>query len=259
MAEERIQKILARAGLGARRKCETLITEGRVKVNGVTVSALGEKADSERDEISVDGNPILTNEICYVMFNKPAGCLTTALPDQHGRATVMDYFEDFPVRVFPVGRLDFDTEGLLILTNDGAFTQQVLHPSHKVYKTYEAVVNGIPGETTLDLLRSGIELDDGITSPARVRLIGTRIMPPPVERNKRLRAQEPLKASIISISIREGRKRQVRRMFRAGGHEVLQLRRIRIGALDLGNLPAGAHKILTPEQAALALKEIIRD
>jgi 23S rRNA pseudouridine2605 synthase len=255
MAEERIQKILARAGLGARRKCESLITEGRVSVNGRTANTLGDKADPESDEIAVDGIAIRIGGNCYVMFNKPAGCLTTAAPDSRGRATVMDFFKDFPERVFPIGRLDYDTEGLLLLSNDGAFGYQVLHPSHKIFKTYEAIVAGVPGENALKQLRNGVELDDGPTAPARVRLIGTCRETPAAPRSNRNRAVEPVAAAIVEISIREGRKRQVRRMCRVVGHEIMKLKRIRIGSLDLGNLPSSTYKIITPEQAALALKD----
>jgi len=256
MAEERIQKILARAGYGARRKCEALIAEGRVTVNGRMANTLGDKADPERDEIAVDGLPARLGAACYIMFNKPAGCLTTAGPDPRGRAIVMDYFKDFPVRVFPVGRLDYDTEGLLLLTNDGDFGNKVLHPSRKVFKTYEAVVAGTPGEAALARLREGIELDDGPAAPARVRLLGRRRETPSSPRGARNKKPETISASVLEISIREGRKRQVRRMCRAIGHEVMLLKRMRIGALELGDLPLGKYRELTREQAELALMEI---
>ncbi|HOX28372.1 MAG TPA: pseudouridine synthase [bacterium] len=253
MAEERIQKILSKAGLGARRKCEALITEGRVTVNGVTVSALGSKADPETEEIAVDGKRVKTvssNARHIIMFNKPEKCITSA-SDSRGRPLVMDYFKDYPVRLFPVGRLDFDTEGLLLLTNDGNYAQEITHPKHKVFKTYEAVVAGIPSEETLEKLRVGIMLEDGPTAPAIVRSTGiTR------DRQRTTRRRDkPLPevdAAVIHISIREGRKRQVRRMFLAVGHRVIRLRRIAIGKLKLGELKIGKWKVLTEREAELA-------
>lgn len=250
MAEERIQKILARAGVCARRKSEALISEGRVTVNGRVVDSLGAKADAERDEIAVDGRPVRAQEPRVVMFNKPAGCVTTA-SDAQGRPTVLDYFKDFPVRLFAVGRLDMDTEGLLLLTNDGAFAHSIAHPSRKVYKTYEAVVAGAPDKNALELLRNGIALDDGMTAPAKVRLIGRRreIL------NQNRRKKTEIEAAALEISIREGRKRQVRRMCRAVGHEVIRLKRTSIGALELGGLATGEWRVLTQEEARLSLKE----
>lgn len=255
MAEERLQKVLAGAGLGARRKCEALITAGRVKVNGAVAAELGVKVDPETDEIEVDGVPVRPAEKrVVIMFHKPAGCLTTMDQDYRGRATVMDYFRDFPERIFPVGRLDFDTEGLLLMTNDGAFSHRVAHPSHKVYKTYEAVVMGVPREGELEKLRRGLMLDDGPTSPARVRLTGVRrerVFP----KNKKGHVSKEIDAAVLEISIREGRKRQVRRMCGAVGHGVLRLIRIRIGSLDLGDLKYGQWRVIDPQQAELALVE----
>jgi len=256
MAEERIQKILSHAGIGARRKCEDLIIEGRVSVNGRMVCALGEKADPERDEIAVDNKPVRIGERCYILFNKPAGCLSTAADDRHGRKTVMDFFADFPFRVYPVGRLDFDTEGLLLLTNDGAFSQKVLHPKHKVHKTYEALVEGVPSEESLARLRTGIELEDGPTAPARLRLIGVRTHDKPV-RGKH--GTEHVKAALVEILIREGRKRQVRRMFRTIGHDVIALKRIRIGALELGDVKPGESRVLTQTEASLAMMDLLNE
>lgn len=252
MAEERIQKILARAGVCARRKSEALISEGRVTVNGRVVDSLGAKADAERDEIAVDGRPVRAQEPRFVMFNKPAGCVTTA-SDAQGRPTVLDYFKDFPVRLFAVGRLDMDTEGLLLLTNDGAFAHSVAHPSRKVYKTYEAVVAGAPDKNALELLRNGIALDDGMTAPAKVRLIGRRREILNLKKNRRKKTE--IEAAALEISIREGRKRQVRRMCRAVGHEVIRLKRTSIGALELGGLATGEWRELTQEEAMLSLKE----
>jgi 23S rRNA pseudouridine2605 synthase len=250
VAEERIQKILAKAGLCARRKAETLISEGRVTVNGRVVDGLGTKADAEQDEIAVDGRVVHAQKLCVVMFNKPAGCVTTA-SDAQGRPTVLDFFSDFPVRLFAVGRLDMDTEGLLLLTNDGAYAHNVLHPSRKVYKTYEALVEGVPDDAALDLLRVGVMLDDGPTAPARVRLIERRRDKVPSKRRRR-KDEQLIETATIEISICEGRKRQVRRMCRAAGHNVVRLKRVSIGALALGGLQAGKWRELPMEEAELA-------
>ncbi len=252
MAEERLQKILAACGLGSRRACEGLIFAGRVSVNGEVVVAPGTKAAAGVDRITVDGKEVRPQQHVYIMLNKPADCLCAAR-DHRGRKTVMDYVCDAPVRVFHVGRLDYDTEGLLLFTNDGAFSQRVTHPRHKVFKTYRAVVRGVPDEETLDRLRAGIELDDGPTAPAVLRLIGTTTAK--VRRvKKKNRPPEEIDASDIEIKIREGRKRQVKRMLRAVGHPVISLRRTAIGSLELGSLPCGQWMQLTKSEAESALK-----
>ncbi|HOC92999.1 MAG TPA: pseudouridine synthase [bacterium] len=261
--EERLQKTLARAGLGARRKCEQLIVEGRVVVNGSICDQLGAKVDPAIDRIEVDGAHIRLPDAAYiVMFNKPAGSLTTMEIDRNGRETVMDYFRDFPVRIFPVGRLDFDTEGLLLLTNDGAFSQRVTHPSQKVFKTYEALIYGTPEEWVLDELRKGVCLDDGMTSPARARLISigkTRVSPRGKRYSDRDEKKIEIDTSLVEISIREGKKRQVRRMLRAMGHNVIALKRIAIGSLKLGDLPLARYRILSAEEAGLAFEDAYAD
>ncbi len=197
---ERLQKILARAGVGSRRVCEDLIEEGRVTVNGI-VAQLGDRANAERDEIAVDGVPIGTREgIVVYLLNKPAGVITTA-SDPHGRPTVVDLVPERP-RVVPVGRLDADTEGLLLLTNDGTLTHRITHPSFGVEKEYLAEVRGRPSRGALRQLREGVELEDGITAPAKASLIHD---------------------STIRLVIHEGRNRQVRRMCEAVGHPVERL------------------------------------
>jgi len=222
---ERLQKILARAGLGSRRACEELIDDGRVTVNGV-VAELGDRADAATDAITVDGVRIGTQPgLVYYLLNKPAGVVTTA-SDTHGRTTVTSLVPDEP-RVFSVGRLDQDTEGLLLLTNDGDLTQRLTHPSFGVEKEYLAAVEGEPTRAELRRLREGVELDDGLTAPAKVALV------------------EP---SLIRITIHEGRNRQVRRMCEAIGHPVTRLVRTRIGPLADRNLAPGAWRLLTTDE-----------
>lgn len=249
MAEERLQKILSKSGYGARRKCESIILEKRVTVNNQIICELGAKADPDIDDIKVDGKNVSFEKIYYVMFNKPAGCLTTAAPDIHrGRSTVMDFFKDFPARIFPVGRLDYDTEGLLLLTNDGEFANRILHPKHKVFKTYEALIQSLPSNSQIEQLNNGILLDDGITAPAKIKTISGNKF---IEYSK-----GKFRGALMEISIREGRKRQVRRMFRAIGYEVLYLKRVKIGKLKLGSLPVGTYKILTDKEAESATVEL---
>jgi len=230
---ERLQKVLAQAGLGSRRKCEELISSGRVEVNGVKVTRPGIKV-TPQDAITVDGRPILSERKVYVMFHKPKGVITS-LSDPRGRRTVADYIKDLPERVYPVGRLDYDTEGLLLLTNDGDFAYRLTHPRFSVPKTYLATVKGVPHGTLLERLAAGIELEDGVTAPAEVEYYDM---------------DDEGKQSVISITIREGRNRQVRRMFEAIGHPVVRLKRIAIGPLSLKGLPRGKHRSLAPEELA---------
>ncbi|NNE96957.1 MAG: rRNA pseudouridine synthase, partial [Acidimicrobiales bacterium] len=222
---ERLQKILARAGVASRRAVEDMIGSGRVSVNG-TVATLGDKADPERDEIKVDGAVIsvLPDAITYLL-NKPAGTVSTA-SDPHGRQTVVDLVPAEP-RVFPVGRLDADTEGLLLLTNDGGMAHRLTHPSHGVEKEYLAHVEGTPKPRAIRALRDGVELDDGTTAPAKVSLVGD---------------------NLIKLAIHEGRNRQVRRMCAAVGHPVLRLVRTRIGPLVDRQLEPGRWRRLTDDE-----------
>ena len=219
----RLQKLLARAGLGSRRTVEDLIAEGRVTVNG-EVAALGRRADPETDRIEVDGALIgLRQDTVWYVLNKPAGVVTTA-SDPQGRPTVVAMVPDEP-RVFPVGRLDADTEGLLLLTNDGDATHRLTHPSFGVEKEYLAHVEGVPSRGALRALREGVELDDGKTAPAKVSAVSP---------------------DVIRLVIHEGRNRQVRRMCEAVGHPVHRLVRVRIGPLRDQHLGPGEWRTLEP-------------
>lgn len=227
---ERLQKVMASRGVGSRRACEELILAGRVAVNGEIVKEMGTKV-GEDDIIAVDGRELTSSHepLVYLMLNKPKGCVTT-VSDPQGRKTVMDLIPDVQYRVYPVGRLDFDTEGLLLLTNDGDLSYVLTHPSHGVEKTYLAVVRGTPSEEAIQQLKRGILLDDGMTSPAQVKLL---------KRGSR---------SEILLTIHEGRKRQVRRMLQAVGHPVVSLRRIKFGPLSLNGLPPGKYRYLSTQE-----------
>ena len=222
---DRLQKVLASVGLGSRRACEELIEDGRVTING-RVAELGDKADVEVDHIEVDGVPIgIKPGLVYYLLNKPAGVVTTAA-DTHGRRVVTDLVPTEP-RVFPVGRLDQETEGLLLLTNDGELTHRLTHPSFGVEKEYVASVEGSPTRGELRRLREGVDLDDGRTAPAQAALI------------------EP---TVVRITIHEGRNRQVRRMCDAIGHPVRRLVRTRIGPLADRSLAPGEWRELTVDE-----------
>ena len=224
----RLQKYMALCGVASRRRAEEMIQAGRVAVNGAVVTEMGVQVDETRDTVLLDGAPIQPEkEKRYVMYHKPAGEVTT-VSDPEGRAAVLDHFRDYPVRLYPVGRLDYNSEGLLLLTNDGALTERMLHPSHLVEKTYLARVTGHVTLDTVRALRAGVLLDDHQTAPAKVRII-----------------KEETFATAVLVTIHEGRNRQVRRMFEAMGHKVLQLRRVRFGPLELGDLPRGQWRELT--------------
>ena len=228
--EERLQKIIAKCGIASRRKAEELIVEGLVTVNG-RPAVLGMKADLERDHIKVRGKLIGRVETkTYLMFNKPVQCIT-AMYDAEKRPTVKDFLKRVKVQVFPVGRLDYNSEGLLILTNDGELANAVLHPKNKIPKTYRAKVEGFLEPADKSKLEKGIRLEDGMTAPAKIKVIKT------------------LKAnSWVDITIYEGRKRQVRRMFARIGHSVIKLQRIRINGLKLGALKPGEYRYMKPEE-----------
>ncbi|NNE13246.1 MAG: rRNA pseudouridine synthase [Ilumatobacter sp.] len=227
---ERLQKVLASTGWGSRRVCEELIAEGRVTVNG-EVAVLGRRVDAEHDLIEVDGAPVgVRPGLVYYLLNKPRGVVTTA-KDTHGRKTVVDLVPSEP-RVFPVGRLDADTEGLLLLTNDGDLTHRITHPSHGVQKEYLVHVRGHVSPGELRQLREGIELDDGRTAPAE--------------------ASQPT-PGVIRLTIHEGRNRQVRRMCDAIGHPVLRLVRTRVGPItDRSLRPGDWRELSTAERRALS-------
>jgi pseudouridine synthase len=233
MADERLQKILSAHGVASRRHAEEMLLAGRIRVNDRVVTELGTRADPGRDRIEVDGEPLRhVGERVYVALNKPVGYITTAR-DPHGRRTVMDLLAGLTERVFPVGRLDHDSSGLLLLTNDGDFAYALTHPSREVPKTYLCRVRGVPSAESLRALARGVELEDGVTAPARVRLIGSAET-----------------GASIQLTIHEGRNRQVRRMLAAVGHPVEDLTRTRIGHLGLAGLAPGQWRLLRPEEVA---------
>jgi 23S rRNA pseudouridine2605 synthase len=228
--EERLQKILARMGVASRRKAEDLIKAGRVTVNG-RAAVIGMSADFSRDHIKVDGKLLTRIEPkVHYLFNKPRGVVTT-LTDPEGRTTVKDYFQGVRYRVFPVGRLDYDSEGLLVVTNDGDLAQALLHPSARIPKTYLVKIRGALTEREQEKLRRGMRLSDGMTAPARVRVVS-----------------ESEQNSWVEISITEGRNRQVRRMFEALGHPVARLRRIAVDGLLLGALRPGEYRPIRTDE-----------
>lgn len=229
---ERLQKILAQAGVASRRKCEEMIKAGMVEVNGEKVTELGVKADPATDTITVNGKPIRSEKKLYLMLNKSKGVITSA-QDPQGRKVVSDFLPGIKERVYPVGRLDYDTEGLLLLTNDGEFANKLTHPSYKVPKTYLATVRGVPHGTLLEKLASGIELEDGMTAPAEVEYYD-------VDTDNNV--------ATISITIYEGRNRQVRRMFDAINHKVIRLKRVKYGELTLEKLGRGKYRHLTEQE-----------
>ena len=235
----RLQKYLALSGVASRRASEKLIAEGHVAVNGVVVTEMGVQVDELADVVTVDGAPVtIEAEKHYLAYYKPIGEVTT-VSDPEGRATVMDRFRDYPVRLYPVGRLDYDSEGLLLLTNDGEMMNSLLHPSHEVEKSYLVKVSNHVSEETLRRLRTGVTLDDGrMTSPAEARLVRYETF-----------------ASVVIVTIHEGRNRQVRRMFSAVGHEVVSLKRVGFAGIKLGDLPRGQWRRLTDREIA-RLKEL---
>lgn len=234
----RLQKYLALCGVASRRHAEQLIADGLVQVNGRTVTEMGTQV-GETDEVRVRGERVKPEaEKRYILYHKPMGEVTT-VSDEKGRDTVMDHFHDFPVRLYPIGRLDYDSEGLLLLTNDGELTARLTHPRHEVEKTYLARVTTHLTDEELRQLRSGVTLEDGFkTSPARVRVI-----------------REEAFASAVLITIHEGHNRQVRRMMEAVGHKVLLLRRVKFGPIDLRGVERGAWRELTADEVR-ALKEL---
>lgn len=226
----RLQKYLAQCGVASRRHAEEMIAAGQVSVNGRVITEMGVQV-AEGDAVCVNGKPIrLETEKRYLLYHKPIGEVTT-VSDPEGRPTVMDHFRDYPVRLYPVGRLDFDSEGLLLLTNDGELADKMMHPSNEVDKGYLVRVTGDLSLESVRALRQGVMLDDHMTSPAKVRIIKKETF-----------------ATVVLVTIHEGRNRQVRRMFEAVGHKVLMLRRVRFGCLDLGDLPRGAWRELRPDE-----------
>lgn len=229
----RLQKYMAMCGTASRRGAEQMIADGRVSVNGVRVTEQGIKVEVGADKVSVDGVPIKpSGKMYYIMLNKPVGFVTT-VKDQFERPTVVDLVsKDIDERIFPVGRLDYDTEGLLLMTNDGDFTYKITHPKHNVEKTYIAVLKGGITIRGLNQLRKGVRLDDDfVASPAEVEILDAFDG-----------------HTTVKITIHEGKNRQVRRMFEAVGSKVKELQRISIGKVELGNLPLGRWRHLTSHE-----------
>ena len=226
-------------GIASRRKAEELIIEGRITVNG-RIATIGMKADPVKDHIKVDGKLLIRSEPkVYIMLNKPKNVVTT-LYDPEGRPTVKDFLKGVKYRVFPVGRLDYDSEGLLLLTNDGDFAHAVLHPSKKISKTYLVKVKGVLDEEEIEKLRTGVKLGDGMTATAQVTRV-TR-----TENN-----------SWLKMTIHEGKKRQIRRMFEKMRHPVLKLKRIKINGIELDKLKPGIYRYLMSEEINKIKKEFV--
>lgn len=228
---ERLQKVIAHAGFASRRKAEELIKEGHVRVNGKTVKELGVKVSSS-DRVEVNGIPVEREEPVYFLLYKPRGVISSVTDDK-GRKVVTDFFQQIEQRIYPVGRLDFDTSGLLLLTNDGEFANMLMHPKNEIEKVYVAKVKGIPSREKMRSLEKGIRLEDGKTAPAQTKVLS-------IDKKKQ--------TAIIELTIHEGRNRQVRRMLEAIGHPVLKLKRERYGFLTLQGLKAGEARELTAHE-----------
>jgi 23S rRNA pseudouridine2605 synthase len=238
--EVRLQKVIADAGVASRRKAEELITAGRVMVNGQVIRELGTRVDPEKDHVKVDGRHLKpAPPQTFIMLNKPKGVIST-LSDPEGRPTIKHLLHGISLRIFPVGRLDFDTEGLMLLTNDGEIAQALLHPRYHVPKTYSVKVKGVLSDEQIGQLERGVSLDDGMTAPAIVKKMHK------TEAN-----------SWIEITIHEGRKHQVKRMLEVVGHPVLKLERVRFGPLTLSDLPPGQFRFLTDREAN-AIREVVK-
>ncbi len=227
----RLQKYMALCGVASRRKAEQMILDGCVTVNGNTVYEMGFQVDESADIVTVMGKEIHPEtEKHYIAYYKPIGEISS-VSDPEGRATVMDKFRDYPVRLFPIGRLDYDSEGLLLLTNDGELMNNLLHPSHEVRKVYLAKVSNLVNENEIRRLQSGVMVDGKLTSPAKVVFLRKEAF-----------------ASVLLITIHEGRNRQVRKMFEAVGHQVVSLKRVEFGPISLGKLPLGQWRKLTDSE-----------
>jgi len=234
----RLEKFLSQAGVSSRRHAKQIISEGRVTVNEQQVFIPGTRIALDTDVIKLDGKPLsLVKKKVYIALNKPAGYLSTASDDRN-RPTVLHLLHNLPVRVYPVGRLDFDTEGLLLLTNDGEFAHKITHPRYHVDKVYIAWVQGHPDEAALEKLRLGVRIEDGVTAPAKVIV-----------------TERTGNRTCLKITIHEGKKRQIKRMCRVIGHEVQRLKRIQVGPIKLGNLRVGEYRHLSLKEVE-ALKEI---
>lgn len=226
----RLNKYIASAGICSRRKADELIAAGNVKINGAAMREMGYDV-KESDRVEVNGRVIEpVQKKVYVAVNKPYGYVTT-MEDDRNRATVADLVTDIPERLFPVGRLDYNTTGLLLMTNDGDLAYRLTHPKHEVYKTYVALVSGILSDARLAMLRRGVDIGGFVTSPARVRIL----------------KQNP-RSTVVEISIHEGKNRQVRKMFNAVGNKVMELERVAIGDIRLGHMQKGHYRKLSREE-----------
>ncbi len=229
----RINKYIASCGIASRRKAEELILQGRVKVNGKAIEELAFNVDENKDRVEVDDKIIgLSENMVYIVLNKPEGYITT-VKDQFNRPSVLDLVNDIDERVYPIGRLDYETSGLLILTNDGDLTYKLTHPKHEVDKTYMAIVKGIPKEDELENFKKGLYIEDYKTAPAKIKVVKTE-----TEKNY----------AICQIKIHEGRNRQVRKMCRAINHPVLRLRRVAMGKITLKDVEVGKYRHLSQEE-----------
>jgi len=229
--QERLQKVIAHAGIVSRREAERLITEGRVAVNGCIVTQLGTKVDPARDKVKVDDRLVKSFPgKVYVLMNKPAGYVST-LKDPQERPVVTDLLDRINTRVFPVGRLDYDAEGVLLLTNDGELAHRLQHPRYGISRTYEVKVKDVPANSKLSSLRKGVRLEDGITLPAKAKFL-----------------KKTTKNCWLKITLYEGKNRQVKRMCAAIGHPVLKIKRVSLGPLSLGNVSRGKYRHLTQDE-----------
>jgi 23S rRNA pseudouridine2605 synthase len=242
---ERLHKFLSRCGVASRREAEALILQGRITVNGRVVQELGLKIDPQRDRVALDGIHVKPQPLVYIALNKPRGFITS-VEDREGRPTVMDLLKGLKTRVYPVGRLDMDSEGLLLLTNDGELAFRLMHPRYHVEKRYLVKVKGNPPEKKLEKLRRGIRLEEekrkGVfrkTAPARIKVIKGRG-----------------KETVLEVVLKEGRKRQIRRMFQAIGHPVVSLVRVAIGNVTLEGLPKGKYRHLTAREVQELKKKV---
>jgi 23S rRNA pseudouridine2605 synthase len=228
--KDRLQKVLAAAGIGSRRQCEELISAGRVEVDRAVVTRLGTTVDAEHQEIRVDGTVLPRSRRAYYAVHKPRGVVTTHR-DPSGRPRVIDFVPSTPERLFPVGRLDMYSDGLILLTNDGELANMLTHPRYEVEKTYRVLVAGEPTPEVLAKLKQGTHLAEGVAKVHRIQV------------KKRLR-----QSTLMELTLREGRNREIRRILARVGHKVLRLTRIAVGPVRLGNLPVGAHRKLTHDE-----------